>query len=212
MLNYNDLLLKTPAQINDIHLGRSSTLTAIMQMNKTTWLIGLIMLTAEICLLLRRTLVRGLQNYSSNVSVLEYSLNSIFGRRYQFPVPIFQLNEQLLEIYANLAPPPSSCKLRVLRLNSLEIPLQPMGLISIVPNRFSVQHYRFSHTFFLLLAWDIPATAYARDRDAVFPGHYPRGLLSYRCQPAVRRHGMRTIILSHVTWWMESRLNAIARA
>ena len=61
MLNYNDLLLKTPAQINDIHLGRSSTLTAIMQMNKTTWLIGLIMLTAEICLLLRRTLVRGLQ-------------------------------------------------------------------------------------------------------------------------------------------------------
>ena len=40
------------------------------------------------------------KNYSSNVSVLQCSFNSTSGRKFQFPVPVFQL----LEFYANLAP------------------------------------------------------------------------------------------------------------
>jgi len=33
------------------------------------------------------------KNYSSNVLVLEYSFNSTLGRKFQFPVPVFQINE-----------------------------------------------------------------------------------------------------------------------
>ena len=57
--------------------------------------------------------------------VLEYSFHSTSGRIFQFPVPVCQTGEQLLELYGNLAPSPSSCELRILRLNSLEIALQP---------------------------------------------------------------------------------------
>jgi len=53
------------------------------------------------------------RKYSSNVLVLEYSFNSTSGQKIQFPVPVFQINKQLLELYANLAPSPSSCDLRV---------------------------------------------------------------------------------------------------
>ena len=53
------------------------------------------------------------KKYSSNVLVLEYSFNSTSGRKFQFLVPVFQINKQLLELYANLAPSPSSCDLRV---------------------------------------------------------------------------------------------------
>jgi len=53
------------------------------------------------------------KKYSSNVLVLEYSFNSASGRKFQFPVPVFQINKQLLEVYANLAPSPSSCDLRL---------------------------------------------------------------------------------------------------
>jgi len=53
------------------------------------------------------------KKYSSNVLVLEYSFNSISGQKIQFPVPVFQINKQLLELYAHLAPSPSSCDLRV---------------------------------------------------------------------------------------------------
>ena len=66
------------------------------------------------------------KQYSSNVSVLEYSFNSASDRKVQFPVPVFQINKQLLQLYANLAPSPSSCDLRALRLNLLEIALQPI--------------------------------------------------------------------------------------
>jgi len=66
------------------------------------------------------------KKYSSNVLVLEYLFNSASGRKFQFPVPVFQINKQLSELYANLAPLPSSCDLRALRLNSLEIVLQPI--------------------------------------------------------------------------------------
>jgi len=52
-------------------------------------------------------------NYSSIVLVLEYSFNSTPGRKFQFPVPAFQINEQLLEFCATKAPSPSSCDLRV---------------------------------------------------------------------------------------------------
>ena len=45
--------------------------------------------------------------------VLEYSFNSASGRKFQFPVSVFQVTKQLLELYANLAPSPSSCDLRV---------------------------------------------------------------------------------------------------
>ena len=45
--------------------------------------------------------------------VLEYSFNSTFGRKFQFSVLVFKLKEQLLEFYANVAPSPSSCDLRV---------------------------------------------------------------------------------------------------
>ena len=45
-----------------------------------------------------------------------------FNFRFQF----FEINEQSLEFYANLAPSPSSCDLQVLRLNSLETALQPI--------------------------------------------------------------------------------------
>jgi len=48
------------------------------------------------------------KKYSSNVSVLEYSFNSTPGRIFQFSLPVFQINEQLLEFLANLAPSPSS--------------------------------------------------------------------------------------------------------
>jgi len=48
------------------------------------------------------------KKYSSNVSVLEYSFNSTPGRTFQFSLPVFQINEQLLEFLANLAPSPSS--------------------------------------------------------------------------------------------------------
>ena len=66
-------------------------------------------------------------SYSSNVLVLEYSFNSTSGRKFQFPVVVFlQINQQLLEFCANLAPSPSSCDLRVLRLKSLENALQPI--------------------------------------------------------------------------------------
>jgi len=58
--------------------------------------------------------------------VLEYSFNSVSGRKFQFPVPVFQIIKQLLELYVNLALSPSSCDLRALRLNSLEIALQPI--------------------------------------------------------------------------------------
>jgi len=37
------------------------------------------------------------KNYSSNVLVLEYSFNSTSDRKFRFPVPVFQINEQLLE-------------------------------------------------------------------------------------------------------------------
>jgi len=70
--------------------------------------------------------VLGSKKYSSNVLVLEYSFNSTSGRKFQFPVPVFQINKQLLQLYANLAPLPLSCELRALRLNSLEIALQPI--------------------------------------------------------------------------------------
>jgi len=63
------------------------------------------------------------RNYSSNVLVLEYSFNSTSGRKFQFPVPAFQINELWSTFYANLAPSTSSCKLR---LNSFEIALQPI--------------------------------------------------------------------------------------
>jgi len=53
------------------------------------------------------------KQYSSNVSVLEYSFNSASSQKVQFPVPVFQINKQLLELYANLAPSPSSYDLRV---------------------------------------------------------------------------------------------------
>ena len=58
--------------------------------------------------------------------VLEYSFNSVSGRKFQFPVPVFQIIKQLLELYLNLAPSRSSCDLRALRLNSLEIALLPI--------------------------------------------------------------------------------------
>jgi len=51
------------------------------------------------------------KKYSSNVLVLEYSFNSACGWKFQFPVPVFQIKKQLLELYANLAPSPSSCDL-----------------------------------------------------------------------------------------------------
>jgi len=70
--------------------------------------------------------VLGSKKYSSNVLVLEYSFNSTSGRKFQFPVPVFQINKQLLQLYAILAPLPLSCELRALRLNSLEIALQPI--------------------------------------------------------------------------------------
>ena len=53
------------------------------------------------------------KKYSSNVLVLEYSFNSASGRKFQFPVPVFQINKQLLELYANLVPSPSSWDLQV---------------------------------------------------------------------------------------------------
>jgi len=53
------------------------------------------------------------KQYSSNVLVLEHSFNSASGRKFQFTVSVFQINKQLLELYANLAPSPSSCDLRV---------------------------------------------------------------------------------------------------
>jgi len=62
------------------------------------------------------------KKYLSNVLVLEYSFNSASSLKFQF----FQINKQVLELYANLAPSPSSCQLRALRLNSLEIALQPI--------------------------------------------------------------------------------------
>ena len=70
--------------------------------------------------------VLGSKKYSSNVLVLEYSFNSTSGRKFKFPVPVFQINKQLLQLYANLAPLPLSCELRALRLNSLEVALQPI--------------------------------------------------------------------------------------
>jgi len=42
------------------------------------------------------------KNYSSNVLVLEYSFNSTSDRKFQFPVPVFQINEQLLNIVCKL--------------------------------------------------------------------------------------------------------------
>ena len=57
---------------------------------------------------------------------LEYTFNSTSGQKFQFLVPVFQINEQLLELYANSAPSLSSCDLRVLRHNLLEIALQPI--------------------------------------------------------------------------------------
>jgi len=66
------------------------------------------------------------KKYSSNVLVLEYSFSSASGQKFQFPVPVFQINKQLLELYADLAPSPSSCELRALRLNWLVIALQPI--------------------------------------------------------------------------------------
>jgi len=65
------------------------------------------------CLGLPRVASTRLQKYSSNVLVLEYSFNSASGRKFQFPVTVFQINKQLLELYANLAPSPSNCDLRV---------------------------------------------------------------------------------------------------
>ena len=80
--------------------------------------------------------------------MLKYSFNSTSGRTFQFSVPRFLISEQLLRFYADLAPSrvrarfvydyalykftfthyhsPSSCDVRVLRLNSLEIALQPI--------------------------------------------------------------------------------------
>jgi len=60
---------------------------------------------------LEYSLVLDFKKYSSNVLVLEYSFNSSFGRKFQFPVTVLQINKQLLELYANLAPSPSSCEL-----------------------------------------------------------------------------------------------------
>jgi len=57
------------------------------------------------------------KQYSSNVSVLEYSFNSASGQKVQFPVPVFQINKQLLELYANL---PGSFTFK-LRLASCEL-------------------------------------------------------------------------------------------
>jgi len=51
------------------------------------------------------------KKYSSNVFVLEYTFNFATGRKFQFPVSVFQINKQLSELYANLAPLPSSCDL-----------------------------------------------------------------------------------------------------
>jgi len=38
------------------------------------------------------------KKYSSNVLVLEYSFNSASSRKFQFPVPVFQINKQLFEL------------------------------------------------------------------------------------------------------------------
>ena len=58
------------------------------------------------------------QNYWSNVSVLEYSFISTSGRKFQYPVSVFQMSEQLLKFYANLAPSPSSSDLGVCSLET----------------------------------------------------------------------------------------------
>ena len=84
----------------------------------------------------QRRIVNGLlqvldsKKYSSNVLVLEYSFNSASGRKFQFLVPVFQINKQLLELYANLAPSPSSCNFRIASFATLEIALQPIPAYS----------------------------------------------------------------------------------
>jgi len=84
----------------------------------------------------QRRIVNGLlqvldsKKYSCNVLVLEYSFNSASGRKFQFLVPVFQINKQLLELYANLAPSPSSCNFRIASFATLEIALQPIPAYS----------------------------------------------------------------------------------
>ena len=63
-------------------------------------------------------------------SIRVYSFSSTSGRKFKFPVLVFQINEQLLELFIVktwlLHLQVVSCDLRVLRLNSLKIALQPI--------------------------------------------------------------------------------------